>query len=114
MTGFRARLFDALGRATVINFDETGARVNAGLRWVHVACTPGLTSYHLDARRGQAAIDNHGVLPAMTGRIAVHDGWLPYRKRCYDHVEHALCNAHHLRELTGWAETGEHHTGPHP
>jgi len=109
LTGFRTRLFDALGRATVINFDETGARVNAGLRWVHVACTPQLTSYHLDGKRGQAAIDNHGVLPAMTGRIAVHDGWLPYRKRCYDHVEHALCNVHHLRELTGWAETGEHH-----
>jgi len=109
LTGFRARLADALGRATVINFDETGARVNAGLRWVHVACTAWLTSYHLDRRRGQAAIDEHGVLPAMTGRIAVHDGWLPYRKRCYDHVEHALCNAHHLRELTGWADTGDHH-----
>jgi hypothetical protein len=115
LTGFRARLFDALGRCAVINFDETGARVNAGLRWVHVACTPRLTSYHLDARRGQAAIDQHAVLPAMTGRIAVHDGWLPYRKRCYDHVEHALCNAHHLRELTGWAETSpEHHAWATP
>ena len=99
----------------MINFDETGARVNARLRWVHVACTPALTSYHLDARRGQAAIDQHAVLPAMTGRIAMHDGWLPYRKRCYDHIEHALCNAHHLRELTGWAETSpEHHAWATP
>ena len=105
LTGFRARLRDALGRATVIGFDETGARVAGQLRWIHVACTPLLTSYHLDDKRGQTAIDQHGVLPAMTaGRTAVHDGWMPYLKTCYDTVEHALCNAHHLRELTGWAE----------
>ncbi len=107
LTGFRARLRDALGRATVIHFDETGARVAGRLRWIHVACTPLLTSYHLDDRRGQSAIDQHGVLPAMTaGRTAVHDGWMPYLKTCYDGVAHALCNAHHLRELTGWADTG--------
>jgi transposase len=105
LTGFQARLRDALGRATVIHFDETGARVAGQLRWIHVACTPRLTSYHLDDKRGQSAIDRHGVLPAMTaGRTAVHDGWMPYLKTCYEGVEHALCNAHHLRELTGWAE----------
>lgn len=106
LTGFRARLRDVLGRATVIHFDETGARVAGQLRWIHVACTPLLTSYHLDDKRGQTAIDQHGVLPAMAdGRTAVHDGWMPYLKTCYDTVEHALCNAHHLRELTGWADT---------
>jgi transposase len=109
LTGFRARLRDALGRATVVHFDETGARVAGRLRWIHVACTPLVTSYHLDDRRGATAVDNHGVLPAMTsaadpGRTAVHDGWMPYLKTCYDGVAHALCNAHHLRELTGWAE----------
>jgi transposase len=96
LTGFRARLRDALGRATVIHFDETGARVAGRLRWIHVACTPLLTSYHLDDKRGQSAIDQHGVLPAMTnGRTAVHDGWMPYLKTCYDTVDHALCNAHY-------------------
>ena len=33
----------------------------------------------------------------------MHDGWKPYRR--YD-VTHALCNAHHLRELAGVAEQG--------
>jgi transposase len=110
LSGFRARLRDALGRTTVVHFDETGARVADRLRWIHVACTPLLTSYHLDDKRGQTAIDTHGVLPTMTGatdqgRTAVHDGWMPYLKTCYDDVAHALCNAHHLRELTGWAES---------
>ena len=47
-------------------------------------------------------MDDLGVIGAMTG-VAVHDGWKPYRH--YD-VDHALCNAHHLRELKavaiGW------------
>jgi transposase len=42
-------------------------------------------------------MDAMGVIAKMTG-IAVHDGWRPYR--AYD-VVHALCNAHHLRELEG-------------
>ena len=70
-----------------------------------MACTPQLTAYHLDDKRGQPAIDAMGVLPAMSAaQTAVHDGWMPYLKNCYADMAHALCNAHHLRELTGWAE----------
>jgi transposase len=42
-------------------------------------------------------MDAMGVIEKMSG-VAVHDGWKPYRS--YD-VIHALCNAHHLRELEG-------------
>lgn len=42
-----------------------------------------------------------GVLPQFGG-IAVHDGWKPYKT--YTGAVHALCNAHHLRELAGVAE----------
>lgn len=105
LTGFRTRLAAALGRAAVVGFDETGARVCGRNRWIHVACTPLLTSYHLDDKRGQPAIDIHGVLPVMAApQVAVHDGWMPYAKPCYSGVDDALCNAHHLRELAGWAE----------
>jgi hypothetical protein len=45
-----------------------------------------------------------GVLPAFSG-IAVHDGWAPYRS--FEEALHALCGAHHLRELTGAEEQGQ-------
>ena len=73
----------------------------ARLRWVHSASSPDLTLYHLDAKRGTAAMAAMGVLEHLRG-VLVHDGWVPYRH--YDQVTHALCNAHHLRELDAVAE----------
>ena len=46
-------------------------------------------------------MDAFGILPRFKG-VAVHDGWVPYKN--YD-CTHALCNAHHLRELVFLAET---------
>jgi transposase len=105
LTGFEQRTRAVLRAAPVVHFDESGARVCGRNRWVHVACTPTATLYHLDDKRGQPAIDAAGVLAGLRApQVAVHDGWMPYLKDCYRGVDHALCNAHHLRELTGWAE----------
>ena len=56
------------------------------------------------AKRGNGH-GRSGILPAFFG-VGVHDGWKPYRH--YD-IEHGLCNAHHLRELTAavvvWNQT---------
>ncbi len=91
-----------LHEADVVHFDETGGRVTGRLHWVHSASTGLLTLIDCHQKRGRAAMDDLGVIGAMTG-VAVHDGWRPYRH--YD-VDHALCNAHHLRELiavgVGW------------
>ncbi len=80
----------------VVNFDETGARIDGKLHWLHVACTPLLTYYEVQAKRGQVAIEAIGILPEFRG-TAVHDGLKSYLT--YDKARHGLCNQHHLREL---------------
>ncbi len=104
LDGFEAVAREQLTGAAVVHFDETGGRVGAKLRWIHVMCTDRWTLYHLDDRRGTTAMDTAGVLGNFAG-IAVHDGLAAYRT--YD-VTHGLCNAHHLRELAGIGElTGQ-------
>jgi transposase len=93
----RAQLIDC----EVVGFDETGTRVAGRTCWVHTACTRTLTLYSVHAKRGVAAFEAMGVLPHFTG-VAVHDGWKPYKT--YTDAVHALCNAHHLRELAGAVE----------
>jgi transposase len=97
----------ALTRAPVAHFDETGLYVGGRREWVHVASTPLVTHYGPHAKRGAEATKEIGILPAFTGR-AMHDAWSPYFQYS---CAHGLCNAHHLRELTfvheqlgqGWA-----------
>lgn len=91
----------AVKAAPVAHFDETGQRVGGRLRWLHAAVTAALSWYGAHDKRGQAAMDAFGILPGFKG-VAVHDGWVPYKD--YD-CTHALCNAHHLRELVFLAET---------
>jgi len=89
------QITEALKQAEVIHQDETGLDVAGQRHWMHVTCTPTLTHYHVDASRGQAALEAIGILPQFTG-ISVHDGWGSYF--LYD-CEHAACIVHLLRIL---------------
>lgn len=91
---------DAIGQgavnADVLHADETGLRVARTLHWLHVLATDTLTWMGCHPKRGGEAFDALALLQQFKG-VLVHDGWMPYKAlQC----QHALCNAHHLRELT--------------
>jgi transposase len=90
-----------VGASSVVNYDETGTRVEGQTMWVHNASTSEYTYLSVHEKRGKEGIDAGGVLPFFRG-IAVHDCWAPYWK--YPDIGHALCCAHLLRELTGVEE----------
>ncbi len=92
-----AQLKAALRRAPVLHSDETGVRQAGQLAWAHVTSTARLTHYAVHAKRGAEATGAIGILPTYRG-VNVHDGWAAYRANTA--CRHALCNIHHLRELT--------------
>lgn len=88
---------DTLTQDGVRHLDETGLRVAGKLHWLHTICDGAFTHYRISPKRGD-------VPTFLNGGTIVHDHWKPY----YAHMEgvdaHALCGAHHLRELRAIAE----------
>jgi transposase len=86
----------ALVKASVVNQDETGLRVGTDGWWVHVCSTDRLTHYGAHPCRGRAGMDAIGIAPLFRG-TSVHDGLKSYQGYSFTQ---ALCNVHHVRELT--------------
>src|SRR5674476_203296 len=94
LKGFSETVRGLVAGAPVKHMDETGFRIGGKTQWLHVACTVLLTFYRTCAKRGS-------LLAGVAG-IVVHDHWKPYYTMTG--VLHALCNAHHLRELKALVE----------
>ncbi|PPQ31706.1 IS66 family transposase [Rhodopila globiformis] len=92
--GFVDVVRDLVAAAAVRHMDETGFRIGGRTQWLHIASTLWLTFYRVSPRRGS-------LLANVVG-IVVHDHWKPYYTM--SGVLHALCNAHHLRELKALVE----------
>lgn len=84
-----------LSQALLLHADETGINIGGKRKWLHVVCSATLTLLMPHDKRGGEAMADMGVLPGYAGTL-VHDHWKPYYQLPCDH---ALCNAHHLREL---------------
>jgi transposase len=94
LQSFAEAVRDRVAAAPVKHLDETGFRIGGKTQWLHIAATMLLTFYRVAAKRGSLLAD-------LTG-IVVHDHWKPYYT--LTGVLHALCNAHHLRELKALVE----------
>ncbi len=98
---FEEKVKAELVTSEVMHVDETGINKNGDKYWLHSASNSLWTHFSPHEKRGTEAMDSIGILPKFKG-ILCHDHWKPYYT--YD-CTHALCNAHHLRELTGvWEE----------
>lgn len=85
-----------LQTAAVVHVDETGINIGGKRHWLHSVGNREWTLLLPHTERGRSAMDAMGVLPFFTGTLC-HDHWKPYYQ--FTQCAHALCNAHHLREL---------------
>lgn len=105
----RLEYFEAWAKKQLLNApfnhaDETGINISGKRHWLHTLSNSFITQYHADEKRGKQGMDRMGVLPSYKG-ILCHDHWSPYYQYA---CVHALCNAHHLRELTfAWEEDNQ-------
>lgn len=90
----------ALIKSSLIYHDETGINIAGKTHWLHSASNDLWTLFCAHKKRGNEAMNDIGILPNFSG-IVMHDNWASYF--VYECV-HALCNAHHIRELTRAAE----------
>ena len=94
------KIFDEIAKkkliqSPVVNVDETGINIDGKRRWLHSASSPSWTYFYPHKKRGSEAMDAIGIISNFSG-VLCHDHWKSYYNyKCL----HALCNAHHIREL---------------
>ncbi|MEI6358504.1 MAG: IS66 family transposase [Verrucomicrobiota bacterium] len=90
----QAQVLEDLKAEEVKGADESGLRIGGKTKWLHTIGSERATHYRVSEKRGDLLEGIQGIL--------VHDHWKPYFN--LKNIEHALCNAHHLRELKALEE----------
>jgi transposase len=104
LEGAEKQIKNELAASSQAHADETGINIGGKGNWLHCVSNKFWTCYSPHPKRGKDAMDDMGILPEFKG-ILCHDHWKPYYKI---DCTHALCNAHHLRELTrAWEQDGQ-------
>ena len=81
---------------------QTGVRCAGKTQWLHVASTATDTFFSFSPKRGVEGFAAADILPGYGGTL-VHDFWGPYDTLG---CRHSRCNAHLLRELKSFVESG--------
>lgn len=104
LADFENRVKNELATSDLAHADETGINIGGKRHWLHCVSNDCWTLYYPHGKRGTDAMNDMGILSRFKG-ILCHDHWKPYYKI---DCTHALCNAHHLRELTrAWEQDGQ-------
>lgn len=90
------KIEDKLKLAPVKGADESSLRLNGKTHWLHTLCNHEFVHYRMSLKRGD-------IPNVLAGTILIHDHFVSYYARLSD-VLHAVCNAHHLRELKAVTE----------
>ena len=96
LENFEKQILEYIKKVSLKHADETGFQVNGIRQWLHVLSTYLVTYYATQKQRSF-------LVEGMTGTL-VHDHWPVYLKYDKSLVQHAYCNAHHLRELKALIE----------
>jgi len=104
LADFETWVKDKLAASDLAHADATGINMSGKRHWLHCVSNSYWTLYYPHKKRGTDAMNDMGILPRFQG-VLCHDHWKPYYK--FD-CTHALCNAHHLRELTrAWEQDAQ-------
>ena len=104
LADFENRVKNELAASDLAHADETGINIGGKRHWLHCVSNDCWTLYYPHEKRGTIAMNDMGILSRFKG-ILCHDHWKPYYKI---DCTHALCNAHHLRELErAWEQDGQ-------
>jgi transposase len=95
-----AHILSRLTVGGVRHLDETGLRVAGKLHWLHSVSNAAFTHYRVSETRGD-------VPTFLEGGTIVHDHFKSYYAHMSGEDAHALCGAHHLRELKAVTEIDE-------